>query len=754
MIRLILVLICLAGPVSAQVVTVRSGEHGDFTRIVLTLPAGGDWRIGRTETGYEVDLPTSNPRYNLTDVYRLITRDRLRDIATDPASGRLRLDIGCACHVIPFEFGPRNLVIDIRPGPAPEASSFEMPLSGGATMAALTGVRTGAGNWSETGLGTRAEAGLPEAPSPMPVLPDREPTYRWIDNRLALRPAREPVLPFSKEPTPPKTDAPVSAARVLSTELDAEVDLAGFRELLIDQIGVGATQGVVDLRLPTKPTATEGASKAPDQARVALSRLPGLSVDAGNRTDGLRADGQTCPAEDRLAMKDWAATDDAASEISAAKGKLLAEFDLPQADEITAAVRAHLFFGFGAEARNLLFALSKNVPPDPFLLAISYLVDGDRSPENPFADMQSCESNAALWALLAAPETEPLDGVNGAAVARSVMELPHHLRSVLAPRVVTRLQALGDPTNAEVVQNALIRAVSKDDPTIQLLDAEIALSENRPAEAEVHLNALDEGEATLAGLFARVEARFQQKIPVDQADILALEAFAFEQGAGERKAEFQIALTRAYALSGAFEQAFRMAEAGPQLELDVWSILANSGADSDVLTYATGLSGPARDLLPDDLRSTLAERLLGIGLPNAANGLMTDGTKTHVRARVSLANGDGRTALRVLTAAEGEEDPTLIAKAYEGLGQYETAVEVLRTAGKESEAARIERWQRKWPEPNGNDDDPWSKLAAFTVDRADDPPLPPLRAAQDDLDRSIATRAGIEALLQGVPPPP
>ena len=741
MIRLILLLICLAGSVSAQVVTVRSGEHGDFTRIVLTLPAAGDWRIGRTETGYEVELPTANPRYNLSDVYRLITKDRLRDIAADPASGRLRLDIGCACHVIPFEFGPRNLVIDIRPGPPPEASSFEVPLSGGAAMAGLTGI----------GIG--AEAGLPEVTRPAPVLPDRKPAYSWIDNRVAVRPIREPVLPFPKEPAPPGTEAPDSVADVLSQELDAEVDLAGFRELLIDQIGVGATQGVVDLQLPAKPTAREGALETPEQARVALSRLPGLSVDAGNRTDGLQTDGQTCPDEDRLAMKDWSATDDAASEISAAKGKLLAEFDLPQAEQITAATRVHLFFGFGAEARNLLFALSKNDPPDPFLVAMSYLVDEDRSLANPFANMQSCDSNAALWALLAAPDTEPLDGLNGAAVARGAMELPNHVRSVLAPRVVTRLQALNDPTNAEVVQNALARAVSKDDPTLRLLDAEIALSENRPAEAELHLNSLDEGEATLAGLFARVEARFQQQIPVEQADILALEAFAFEQGSGAKKEDFQIALTRAYALSGAFEKAFGMAGASPQLDLDVWRILANSGADSDILTYAIGLTAPAHDLLPGNLRSTLAERLLKIGLPNAAERFLNDETDTQLQAEVSLANGDGRKALRVLASAEGEAEPTLTAKAYEGLGQYETAADLLRAAGQEDEAARVERRQRKWPEPSGNEADPWAKLAAFAKDQAEDPPLPPLRAAQDDLDRSVATRAGIEALLQGVPPP-
>ena len=121
----------LSGPAAAQVVTVKSGEHGDFTRIVLSLPVSGDWRLGRTPDGYEVAITQGRPNYDLSDVYRLIKPDRLRSIWADPGTGLLQLGIGCSCHVIPFEFGPSNLVIDIREGSPPVGSSFEVPLAGG-----------------------------------------------------------------------------------------------------------------------------------------------------------------------------------------------------------------------------------------------------------------------------------------------------------------------------------------------------------------------------------------------------------------------------------------------------------------------------------------------------------------------------------------------------------------------------------------------------------------------------------------------
>lgn len=715
----------LSGPAAAQVVTVKSGEHGDFTRIVLSLPVSGDWRLGRTPDGYEVAITQGRPNYDLSDVYRLIKPDRLRSIWADPGTGLLQLGIGCSCHVIPFEFGPSNLVIDIREGSPPVGSSFEVPLAGGGALAALGAVQPPRPK-------LRPDADEPVFPSP---------TYDWI---AASRPP---------EPKPMPLPLPLAsmAQEATNQTLDAEVDMKAFRNLLTTQIGFGATQGVVEMRLATPPEPKADTPPDAEQARVAISALPGLSIERRQTSEGIMANGQDCPAEDTLNIQDWATADDPASEMAAAKGSLLAEFDAPQSDQISAAARVHLAFGFGAEARNVLLNVANTFQPDPFLLAMSYLVDGDNSPENPFANMQSCNSNAALWALIAAGEGQPLDGLNGVAVARSAMELPKSLRPVLAPMIVTRLIQEGDPTNAEVVQNALMRVLPDGDPTVKLLEAEIALTEEEPAAAEARLDQIAEGEVTLDALFARVEARFQQGLTLDAGDILAIEAFAFEQRTAEREAEFQSALAHAYALSGAFEQAFAQASDSFGLQSDVWSTLARSGTDSDVLAFAVSLPAQGRDGLPQAVKDLLAGRLVELGLPNVAVGFLHDGSPVDLVAKVNLANGDARSALRALSSELDQTAPDLLAAAYETLGQYETSAEILRDSGQAEDAARLDRWQGKWPTEEETADTPWAELARLAEDSSAEPALPPLRAAEADAERSARTRDGIQALLQSVP---
>ena len=78
MIRLLLVLFALARPVSAEPMRVYSGEHGEFTRLVVELPAALDWTVGRTPKGYAFAVAgLKNPDYDLSGVLQKISRNRI-----------------------------------------------------------------------------------------------------------------------------------------------------------------------------------------------------------------------------------------------------------------------------------------------------------------------------------------------------------------------------------------------------------------------------------------------------------------------------------------------------------------------------------------------------------------------------------------------------------------------------------------------------------------------------------------------------
>ena len=82
-----------------QTARVMSGEHADFTRLVIELPGAGGWTLGRTATGYAFASDDRvQPTYDLATVWDRIPRSRLQSLRTDPGSGVLLSSFACPCH--------------------------------------------------------------------------------------------------------------------------------------------------------------------------------------------------------------------------------------------------------------------------------------------------------------------------------------------------------------------------------------------------------------------------------------------------------------------------------------------------------------------------------------------------------------------------------------------------------------------------------------------------------------------------------
>jgi hypothetical protein len=133
----------LALPASAQQARIRTGEHRDFTRLVVMLPAPADWSLRQTETGYDLTVDEGKPQFDLTGAFARIDRTRIRKLGTRP--GILHINDGdpCECRAEAFEFRPGIVVVDFRDGKpeAPPATSMlptilptgkTLPATGGA----------------------------------------------------------------------------------------------------------------------------------------------------------------------------------------------------------------------------------------------------------------------------------------------------------------------------------------------------------------------------------------------------------------------------------------------------------------------------------------------------------------------------------------------------------------------------------------------------------------------------------------------
>ncbi len=129
--RLWIALIALLTPLTAMAgtVTFRSGEHADFSRLVLDIPPGTDWSLNRLADDYVLSLG-EGMSFDTSAAFDRIPRDRIAALETPPDTGELVVRLGCDCHAVAFLFAPGKLVIDVADGPAPPGSPFEVARDG------------------------------------------------------------------------------------------------------------------------------------------------------------------------------------------------------------------------------------------------------------------------------------------------------------------------------------------------------------------------------------------------------------------------------------------------------------------------------------------------------------------------------------------------------------------------------------------------------------------------------------------------
>lgn len=714
MIRALVLMAGLAAPAGAETARVISGEHADFTRLVVELPAADDWTVGRTAMGYGfVTQSAVQPDYDLSTVWQRIPRTRLQALRVDPDTGALVLSLACPCHVFPFEYQPGMIVLDIRDGAAPPGSAFEaalvLPVGDDDMVGATAGPPVEGYDWRKlTGPGQVAEA-----------LPD-------------FAAAGEDLLP----------------------------NLDPLRDALLRQISRGAADGIIDMELPGRSVPPDGADPgAIDQARLALGELPGLAVIDGRTDPDIRPEaGLTCLPDEALALGDWGDGRPPLDLLAEARSGLYQEFDKVDTDAVLRSVRLHLHLGFGAEALQYARLVPEPAPGElPALISMARLVDGEVDPTTPFARMLACDGAAALWAALAHDRLPAADPVNADAIVRSFQALPPHLRRHLGARLADLLRDR-DPDAARMVRDAMERTPDIAPGAVALLDAKADLHADRADAARAHAEvAVTEGAANIESLVALVEAHFRSMEPLSPDVADGLRAVAGEVEGTALEPAVRRAETLALALSGQLTAAFALAGPDGAEAADLWQVLARRGEDDDLLRLAVLPVGAPVPAVAPKTGEAIAARLLDLGFPEAALAWLGPvaaadaDARRRLAARAELARGDARQALTLATGLDGEDMALLRAEAQTRLGALAAAELALVAAGLDEEAARRAAWEGDWPGVAAAGADPWAKAAGLAVTRAATD-AGPLARGEAALDASSATREALSALLSTVPP--
>ena len=703
--RLALVLLALAGPLAAEPARVISGEHADFTRLVVQLPEVAGWTVGRTAMGYGFATDGQDQLgYDLSTVWNRIPRTRLQALRVD---GALLLTLACACHVIPFEYQPGMIVLDIKNGPPPPGSAFESPFD------------------AATATGEPSASDRPSSPG----------AFDWLEiARGSDAGSGTGMLPISKLDRP---------------------SLDPLRMELLEQISRGAADGVVKMALPGKPPKAPASDAEIDWARISIGELPGLAVrDPKTPSQAMQPDGAACSPDSALAISDWGANRPPLDLLAEARGGLYGEFDAAVPEAVLRSVRLHLYLGFGAEAQQYADLLPEPAPDLALLVSMARLIDDQADPNSPFMQMTACDSNAALWAALAHDRLPVGADVKTEAIARGFLALPPHLRLHLGGRLAELLLER-DPDKARMIRDAMARSPYVAEEAVALLDARAELHADQPEKAIRHAEAALVGPA--AGpdaLIALVDAHFRSNLPLPPERAQELQAWQNEIGPSP---ELDRAEALAMALSGQMDEAMRRPATLSTRE-DLWRVLAVAAPDDVLLVHAILPAEAAAPEVAPDIAQLIAERLLELGFPETAlvwlgnTGADASTDQRRLAARAELARGDARQALLHLSGLEGEDAAELRARAQTQLGALDAARTSYAAAGQTEEATRLAAWSADWKNLTDSAAGPWA-AAASLADGAVPAEGGPLARGAALLGDSAATRDAVSALLSGVPEP-
>lgn len=733
----------LAGPLAAQQISVRSGEHADFARLVFMFPPGTSWNTERVPGGYRLVTPYRDTRFDLSNVFRFIPKTRVLSVAPDLEARSLFIETAPTVRLETFQLAIGAAVLDFIDGPEDLAPSI---------------------------------AG-PPAPSYLPS-PDR--SYLdlyWARPRAA---ASAPASPAPAAPAPP----PSAPAAVSSLDLpDPRIRTAETE--LIDQLGRAASQGLITMELPKSPRgraekAPEPAAEAAEEAPVADGALALQSetvIDrdtAATKTGGRLSDsGHSCPQDDEFDVLAWVTDKKPAEQISDARKDLVGEFDKPQSDGVYRLARTYVALGFGAEAKAVLRSFGTDPESDKILGILADVVDG-RAPEHgeALAAMAACDGKVALWAVLSAAQAPRKGDVNFGAIVRAYSALPPNVREIIGPRLSERLIEIGAPDVAATVRSMLARAPVNTKTALKLMDAQIGLQEGHVAEATALLDEVANSGSLEAArsLALSIETKLSQGMAIAAGDVENASALGRQLKGTETGDRLARAEVLGLGSTAQFDAAFdalknwRVPSGSALRDKTQDELLAMlAGLPDDQIFIETyfrhrGAVDPAAIGAPVQIR--LADRLSANGFWQSARGMIAEQTrKTEAGrmalARAALAGRDASAAFSHLAGLDGEDVAKLRGEALSMLGRHDTAEEEFARAGVQEalvdEAWRSGNWSLVAAQGSENQKK-FLELFAALPESAEagtgSPPLGPLAEAQRLIAQSESEREAFAKIMQ------
>jgi len=730
----------------AQPVNVRSGEHEDFTRIVLDIAPGTEWSLTSDTNGAGIRLVDHTDGFDTARVFEKIDRSVIA--AVDSSSDSLDLQFACDCEATGFPVGDRMVAIDVSKAPEhidPPQPMLTSPFVGQAPLRFSKEPRT-----QET-----VEAKRPVASTPNSQIPDM-----FIEAAPNIR-------------------ADISAEE---TDLDA---LLLAQQKLAERIGAAASRGLLrpsieELDLPdpvTRPhidTAVfEAPTLAPNETPVGGNLRVSSSADIPQRAEDTFLTSTTlgvrCIDPGLVAVREWAPEAGFTTAIARLRSRLYSEFDRLDPDAVLELARTYLHFGFGAEALQTLALMEEIQREAPELRNLAEIMEfGHGRSTNYLTHFVDCDTDVALWAILSAPSVPPSRTINTDAAIRALSALPMHLRRFIAPELSTRLIGYGDEAAAAAALRGLERTEEPLGDPANLAKATLELRNGETVSAKARLSEIvsSNSEQSAQALIAYVETQMETKGKVDEEIATLVEAYAMELRDAPIASDLLQAHVLALAKSGQFDRAIDvMARVNAQatgdrvqdLRSSVLYLLTQDAGDDAFLRIAFEQGAAHASQLSPKTRVNMARRLTELGFFSEAETLLASSSELPngsaaqlLRAQISLGLSRPAEALALLFGVTGSQADALRAEAYAQTGDFDTAHTAFSALGDQNSSLRAAFLSDDWSvllEPAEPVFGPVAQVAQTEL-RSDAALEGMLQRTSTALEESAQARRTIEALLQ------
>lgn len=737
----ILAALAYATTATAQQLTVRSGDHPSFSRLTIPLPASQAWEASQVDSNIVVKLPGYSGGFDVDSVFTRMGRGRIEALDSDQNS--ITLKVTCQCTSNTFISGSL-LVIDVAdqsvelPTKLIEQDIARRPPINRRVQVTVGSLPWIGGNspFNETSAGMENLVAEGSAGSQKRAIGNRTTYLGEMQQTLfteVANAASNGILKNSYEP--------LGAAPIINEK----------------------SKNGSSVTVPDMLTMANGSS-----SNIRITSSMDLPTTTLNSHVNSTVSGATCPDDALVDVGTWGGELDFSEQIGPVRNNLMDARDQLDISVAETLARMYIYFGFGAEAMDVLRLDPKLVESQPQLADIATILEhGYIGYHNSLSDYTDCASDVALWAILSFRNVPPSLQLETKAALRALNKLPIHLRSVVAPGLSDRLLQSGDRESASAALRTIERLPDALAPSAQLAQADLAVGSGSSADRLLQ-NIIDANNSASPEALVRL---VRGKLEKDQAlsDDTATLVEAYAQELRSTELGHQLLQTQVIALSQSeqFDKAF---EALSRIELlispveslklhqAVFEGLVQKAPDILFLSHMFEKDQSIIASLPTPTKIKLAARLMDLGFAAKVETLLADSSATSrskerqmLVARAALALQKPFQAQAALIGITGADAEMILAQAKEMSGAYEEAARLFETNNAETEAARAAWLSDQWRDLVSPNNPGLSAIADLMGNPKDtiESGVGPLALANQTLDDSESARKAIEDLLRG-----